>query len=152
MCHWSITSLNGGVFNGNRIFAAEQYPLMWTPVAPRNYPPFYEHAGLGWTLGHYEGEKTVCHGGAGFGLTAFLILLPEKKRGAVILCNEESSAREQLDYSVVTAMLDREPQTGPVSWQISISRALQAGYRQLMTVTRRSKKAAVRSIFSTIMS
>ena len=40
MCHWSITSLNSGVFNGNRILSADNYPLMWTPVAPRNYPPF----------------------------------------------------------------------------------------------------------------
>ena len=127
MCHWSITSLNGGVFNGNRILSADQYPLMWTPVAPRNYPPFYEHAGLGWTLGHYEGVKTVCHGGAGFGMTTFLILLPEKKRGAVILCNEESTAREQIDRAVVDMMLNREPQAGSVSWLIPISHALQTG-------------------------
>ncbi len=127
MCHWSITNLNGGEYNRNRILSADKYPLMWTPVAPRNYPPFYEHAGLGWILGHYEGVKTICHGGAGFGLTAFLILLPEKKRGAVILCNEESSARENIILAVVDAMLGREPQAGPVSWMIPISQALQAG-------------------------
>jgi CubicO group peptidase (beta-lactamase class C family) len=127
MCHWSITSLNGGVYNGNRILSADKYPLMWTPVAPRSYPPFYEHAGLGWTLGHYEGWKTVSHGGGGFGWTDFLILLPEKKLGAVILCNEESSARENIILAVVDAMLDREPQAGLVSWMIPINRALQAG-------------------------
>lgn len=127
MCHWSITSLNGGECNGNRILSADAYPLMWTPVAPRNYPPFYEHAGLGWTLGHYEGWKTVSHGGGGFGWTDFLILLPEKQCGAVILCNEESSARENIILAVVDAMLDREPQAGPVSWMIPISRALQDG-------------------------
>ena len=127
MCHWSITSLNGGVYNGNRLLTADKYPLMWTPVSPRNYPPFYEHAGLGWTLGHYEGWKTVSHGGGGFGWTDFLILLPEKKCAAVILCNEESSARENIILAVVDAMLDREPQAGLVSWMIPISRALQAG-------------------------
>ena len=127
MCHWSITSLNGGMYKGDRILSADKYPLMWTPIAPRNYPPFYEHAGLGWTLGHYEGWKTVSHGGGGFGWTDFLILLPEKKCGAVILCNEESSARENIILAVVDAMLDREPQAGPVSWMIPISRALQAG-------------------------
>jgi hypothetical protein len=100
---------------------------MWTPVAPRSYPPFYEHAGLGWTLGHYEGWKTVSHGGGGFGWTDFLILLPEKKCAAVILCNEESSARENIVLAVVDALLGREPQPGLVSWMIPISQALQAG-------------------------
>jgi CubicO group peptidase (beta-lactamase class C family) len=127
MCHWSITSLNGGVYKGNRILSADKYPLMWTPIAPRNYPPFYEHTGLGWTLGHYEGWKTVSHGGGGFGWTDFLILLPEKNCGAVILCNEESSAHENIILAVVDAMLGREPQAGLVSWMIPISRALKAG-------------------------
>jgi CubicO group peptidase (beta-lactamase class C family) len=127
MCHWSITSLNGGVYNGERILAAEKYGLMWTPVAPRDYPPFYGHAGLGWTLGRYEGWKTVSHGGGGFGWTDFLILLPEKECGAVILCSEESSARENIILAVVDAMLGRAPQAGPISWMIPISQALQAG-------------------------
>ena len=81
MCHRIITSLNGGESPGKRILSADKYPLMWAPVAPRSYPPFYEHAGLGWTLGHYEGLKTISHGGAGFGLTTFLVFLPEKQRG-----------------------------------------------------------------------
>jgi CubicO group peptidase (beta-lactamase class C family) len=127
MCHWSITCLNEGAYQGRRILSSEKYPLMWTPVAPRSYPPFYEHAGLGWTLGHYEGVKTVSHGGGGFGWTDFLLLLPEKKRGAVILCNEESSAREQAVLAVVDAMLDRQPQVGPLSWMLPINQALQAG-------------------------
>ena len=127
MCHWGMTCLNEGVFNGKRILSADKYPLMWTPVAPRNYPPFYEHAGLGWTLGHYQRWKTVSHGGGGFGWSDFLILLPEKKCAAVILCNEQTSARENLILAVVDAMLDREPQAGPVSWMIPISRSLQEG-------------------------
>ena len=52
---------------------------MWTPIAPRGYPPFYEHAGLGWTLGHYEGCENRLPRRRGFGWTDFLILLPEKR-------------------------------------------------------------------------
>ncbi len=127
MCHWSMTCLNEGVYQGTRILIADKYSLMWSAVAPRNYPPFYEGAGLGWTLGQYQGWKTVSHGGGGFGWTDFLILLPEMKCAAVILCNEESSARENTILAVVDAMLGREPQPGPVSWMIPISRALEAG-------------------------
>lgn len=66
--------------------------------------------------------------------TDFLILLPEKSRAAVILCNEESSAREQTILAVVHAMLEREPQgdarqpeAGAVSWMVPICEALQRG-------------------------
>ncbi len=46
---------------------------------------------------------------------------------AVILCNEESSARENTILAVVDAMLDRMPQVGQISWMIPISQTLQAG-------------------------
>ncbi len=134
MCHWAITSLNGGTYQGQRILSPAGYELMWSPVAKRGYPPFYEAAGLGWTIGHYEGVKTVSHGGGGFGWTDFLILLPEKNCAAVILCNEESSAREQTILAVVHAMLEREPQgeacqpqAGAVSWMVPVCEALYRG-------------------------
>lgn len=127
MCHWSIASLNRGTIHGKQILSPTSYDLMWNPVAPRGYPPFYEDSGLGWTLGHFEGVQTVSHGGMGFGWTDFLILLPEKQRAAIILCNEESSARGQTVRAVVNAMLDREPLVGAISWMVPVSQALQAG-------------------------
>ena len=127
MCHWCITCLNQGCYNGQRILTPASYDLMWTPVARWGFPPLYEDIGLGWTLGHFDGVKTVSHGGMGFGWTDFLILLPEKKRAAVILCNEESSARSRTIRAVIHAMLDREPQVGTVSWMVPISQALQEG-------------------------
>ncbi len=127
MCHWAITCLNGGTFHGRQVLSPTSYDQMWTPVAPRHYPPFYESAGLGWTIGHFEGVKTVSHGGGGFGWTAFFLLLPEKKRGAVILCNEESPARECTIQAVARVMLDHEPQAGAVSWMVPVCQALQEG-------------------------
>lgn len=127
MCHWCITCLNNGIFSGKPILSTSGFEQMWTPVAPRGYPPFYESSGLGWTLGHFDGVKTVSHGGMGFGWTDFLILLPEKNRAAIILCNEESSARSQTLQAVVHAMLDQEPHAGVVSWMIPIGKALQIG-------------------------
>jgi hypothetical protein len=100
---------------------------MWTPITAWGYPPFYEDVGLGWTLGHFEGIRTVSHGGMGFGWTDFLTLLPEKKSAAVILCNEESSARSRMVQAVVNAILGIEPQAGTVSWIVPICEALQTG-------------------------
>ncbi len=127
MCHWCMTCLNQGSYAGQSILGPDSYRLMWTPVVQRGYPPLYESAGLGWTLGHFEGVKTVSHGGGGFGWTCFLTLLPEKGRGAIILCNEESSAHSQVTDAVIHTMLDQEPAAGAVSWMVPVCQALQSG-------------------------
>jgi CubicO group peptidase (beta-lactamase class C family) len=127
MCHWCITCLNQGRVNGQQILSMHSYEQMWTPVAEWGYPPLYEHVGLGWTLGHFEGVKTVSYGGMGFGWTDFLTLLPEKQGAAVILCNEESSARSRAIRAVLHAILGLEPQAGTVSWMVPICQALQEG-------------------------
>jgi CubicO group peptidase (beta-lactamase class C family) len=127
MCHWCIACLNQGSYAGQRILTPASYELMWTPVAEWGFPPLYEDIGLGWTLGHFDGIKTVSHGGMGFGWTDFLTLLPEKKRAAVILCNEESFARSRTIRAAIHAMLDRPPLVGTVSWMIPITLALSEG-------------------------
>ena len=127
MCHWAITCLNRGVYNGQRLLTPASYELMWTPAAERGSPPLYEAHGLGWVLGHYEGLKTAGHGGGGFGWTDFFLLLPEINGAFVILINEESSARARSIRAVLNAMLGHEPFAGTVSWMIPICQALQEG-------------------------
>ena len=127
MCHWCSACLNQGVYNGQRILTSASYDLMWTPVARWGFPPLYEDIGLGWTLGHFDGVNTVSHGGMGFGWTGFLTILPDKKRAAIILCNEESSARSRTVRAVLHALLGREPAVDTVSWMVPISQALKEG-------------------------
>jgi CubicO group peptidase (beta-lactamase class C family) len=127
MCHWAMTSLNRGIYKGQRILLPASYDLMWTPAAKRGYPPFREEMGLGWALGHFEGVRTVGHGGGGFGWTCLLFLLPEKNCAAIILCNEESLAITRVEQAVIRTMLELEPQPGTVSWMIPVARALHTG-------------------------
>lgn len=127
MCHWGTTCLQRGLYAGRRLLSPAGYEQMWTPVAEWGSPPLYEHTGLGWVLGHFEGWKTVSHGGMGFGWTDFLTILPEKNLAAIILCNEESSARSRSIRAVLNAMLDLPPQVGTVSWMIPIGQALSQG-------------------------
>jgi CubicO group peptidase (beta-lactamase class C family) len=127
MCRWAITSMNRGTNGGEQILSSVGYDLMWTPVTPRGSPPIYEDMGLGWNLGHWEGFKTVSHGGGGFGWTAFLLLIPEQKQAAVLLVNEESSAWSQIRRAQLDILLDQEPAPGGVSWMIPISQVLQKG-------------------------
>jgi CubicO group peptidase (beta-lactamase class C family) len=127
MCRWALTSLNQGLYRGQRLLSPASYDLMWTPIVQRGYPPFREEMGLGWAIGHFEGVRTVAHGGGGFGWTCHLILTPEKNRAAVILCNEESSAIECLEGAVMRTLLELDPKPGKVSWMIPLAQALKAG-------------------------
>ena len=128
LCHWGITSLKRGNHPGQSILSSAGYDLMWTPVAKRGNPPsMYEEMGLGWTLGHFKDVKTVCHGGGGFGGTAFLLILPEKNCAAVVLCNEESNAHFRAVQAVADTLIGQKPQANTVSWMVPISRALAEG-------------------------
>lgn len=128
MCHWGIISLKRGRDPKRKILSAAGYDLMWTPVAKRGNPPsMYEEMGLGWVLGHYKGMKTVGHGGAGFGGTAFLFILPEKNFAAVLMCNEESYACNRAVQAVADALIGQKPHANKVSWMVPISRALAEG-------------------------
>jgi CubicO group peptidase (beta-lactamase class C family) len=128
LCHWGITSLRRGNYLGHNLLSAAGYDLMWTPVAKRGNPPnLYEEMGLGWTLGHFKGVKTICHGGAGFGATSFLLILPENNSSAVLLCNEESDAHYLAIQAVADALIDQQPQADKVSAMVQVSRALAGG-------------------------
>ncbi len=127
MCHWAITCLERGIYQGQRILTPASYDQMWASVAQRGDPPFREEMGLGWTLGHFEGARTVGHGGGGFGWTCFLALLPENNCAAIVLCNEESAAHDLALQAVLCTLQGKEPQSSRVSWMIPIAQALQTG-------------------------
>jgi CubicO group peptidase (beta-lactamase class C family) len=45
--------------------------------------------GIGFSVGHLRGRKTVGHMGAVYGFTSSITLLPEEKIGVVVLCNDD---------------------------------------------------------------
>lgn len=67
MCNWAVTCLQRGRYQEQSLLTPASFDQMWTSVAQRGAPPFREEMGLGWTMGHFEGVKTVGHGGGGFG-------------------------------------------------------------------------------------
>jgi CubicO group peptidase (beta-lactamase class C family) len=130
LCHWASAALQRGRFGEQRFLSPAGFDLMWKPVARRGtLPGLYEAMGLGWTLGHYQGARTVSHGGSGFGGTAFLLILPDENAAAVILCNEESDACARVTQAVADILLGEKPQAGAVSWLVPISRAWAKGGR-----------------------
>lgn len=72
---------------------------MWTPQVPvpvRQYPapidaltPQFSSYALGWNVQDYRGVRTVQHGGAVFGVLAFVVLVPERNLGIALQINAE---------------------------------------------------------------
>jgi hypothetical protein len=122
-----IACLDRGVHQERPILTPGSYEQMWTPAARRDNPPLREEMGLGWNLGHFEGVRTVSHGGAGLGWSALLVFLPERNRGAIILSNEEDAAMHRLTHAVILTMLEQEPHAGSVSLMVPISQAMHQG-------------------------
>lgn len=126
MCHWAIMCLDRGRSRGEAVLQPDTIEQMWTPVARRG-GILYADMGLGWNLGTYRGEKAVSHGGMGAGLTDFFVLLPEKKLGAIMMCNEESYAIARVREAVLDVMVGVQPRAGSISWMLPISQALVKG-------------------------
>lgn len=72
---------------------------MWTPqvtIPIRPYPapitdmtPQFSGYGYGWNVQDYRGVKVVQHGGAVFGVLAFVVLVPERNLGIALQINSE---------------------------------------------------------------
>jgi hypothetical protein len=82
--HYAQFHLNGGSWMGNQLIKKESLKMMY--VIHRN------SYGLGIHVGMDIGDYYIDHGGGGYGYTSILLLYPEYKVGAVILCNGDSNS------------------------------------------------------------
>lgn len=82
-----------------RIYSEASAQAMWTPqvtIPIRPYPapitdmtPQFSGYGYGWNVQDYRGVKVVQHGGAVFGVLAFVVLVPERNLGIALQINSE---------------------------------------------------------------
>ena len=82
-----------------RLYSEASAREMWTPqvhVPIRPFPepiaaitPQFSGYALGWNVQDYRGVKVVQHGGAVFGVLAFVVLLPEQGVGIALQINSE---------------------------------------------------------------
>lgn len=82
-------------------------------VTPRAFPqPFDPHFPtlmmycLGWFSGIYHGEHVIHHSGSLEGFTANLVYLPDRKWGAVAMCNQMGPGREVLVWNLIDDFLE----------------------------------------------
>jgi CubicO group peptidase (beta-lactamase class C family) len=74
------------LFRGaTNVLRAETLAEMFAPQLTRETNGF----GLGFSVGHFRGRKTVSHTGAVYGFTSSLVAAPGEKVGVIVLCNDD---------------------------------------------------------------
>lgn len=77
----------GQLENGEQLISEESIRAMWTPQFARKQAQ--SGYGLGFSIGQLDGLKLVGHGGAIYGFSTEMLLLPEKKLGVVVVAAKD---------------------------------------------------------------
>lgn len=102
-----------------RLYSEASARAMWTPqvtIPIRPYPapisdmtPQFSGYGYGWNVQDYRGVKVVQHGGAVFGVLAFVVLVPERNLGIALQINaEDVDVMRGLGYELLDHFLGFE--------------------------------------------
>ena len=102
-----------------RLYSEASARAMWTPQVPipiRPFPapitditPQFSGYGYGWNVQDYRGVKVVQHGGAVFGVLAFVVLVPERNLGIALQINaEDVEVMRGLGYELLDHYLGLE--------------------------------------------
>jgi hypothetical protein len=100
-------------------FEVMHTPHMHLPKGPIEINPDakWRSYGLGWMVSEFRGTRLVEHGGNIDGMTAALLLLPEKKIGVVVLANLNGSLLPMtLGMDILDRMLGNESQDLAVTY------------------------------------
>ena len=120
---WIQVQLAQGALAGEgkgRLYSEAVARQMWSPHVPlpiQPYPepiaditPQFSAYALGWGVQDYRGVKVVQHGGAVFGVLAFVVLVPEHDLGIALQVNSEDVAvMRALGYELLDHYLGFEP-------------------------------------------
>ena len=100
MAQWLRLQLGDGVFEGERLIAADQMAETRSPQITMSGGVAY---GLGWMLREWNGHQLVEHGGNIDGFGAAVGLLPDEGLGLVLLTNVTSTPLQASIHSKVFA-------------------------------------------------
>ncbi|MDX1482202.1 MAG: serine hydrolase [Woeseiaceae bacterium] len=114
MAKWMLFLLDEGIASeGRRLISEEQFAELVRPVTLVPVSQYLkEHAGasintyaLGWGVSTFYGNPVWSHGGAVWGMTAYIIVLPEQKLAAFASNNLMSAAPRALAYQAIDLFL-----------------------------------------------
>jgi CubicO group peptidase (beta-lactamase class C family) len=125
MTHYLVSQLNGGRYDGTSVLSPEgigelHRPAVQTPEADTSYA-------MGWFVGPVNDIPAIHHQGETFNFHANVVLIPQSRRGVVVLMNAENSldlftnGRMGTIADGVTSLLEgREPPSPPSNVAIFI--------------------------------
>jgi CubicO group peptidase (beta-lactamase class C family) len=125
MTHYLISQLNGGRYDGTSVLSPEgidelHRPAVQTPEADTSY-------GMGWFVGPVNHIPAIHHQGETLNFHANVVLIPQSRRGVVVLMNAENnldlftSGRMGTIADGVTSLVEgREPPSPPSNVAIFI--------------------------------
>lgn len=147
MSHWITMLLNRGRWQGKQVLSPKVISDLFTPrtLLPRQWylqerETHFRTYGLGWFLYDYAGEVVAEHGGGMPGYISKVMLIPEKKVGAVVLTNDISSLPDALSKEI----LDRVVHDSGTDWarRYLAHREHRNEQEEQARAARRSKRAA----------
>ena len=112
LAKWLRLHLGAGEVDGRRVAAEASLAMVHMPhiVLPPSDRDERRRAaayGLGWFTEVYQGVPVVHHGGNIDGFTALVLLVPSRRLGVAVLCNQEISVLPTaVAYTVVDRLLD----------------------------------------------
>jgi CubicO group peptidase (beta-lactamase class C family) len=134
----------GGYVGTERILTSNSVKLMMTSYIECDLL-LGENYGYGLSiLPNYHGNKVVEHSGGGKGVTAQMLIIPEKGLSGIVLTNLDSVPATALAFAAINCMENRSPETshrGHVNHSMSADRlkeyvgSYQSGEINLLTVT-----------------
>ncbi len=121
MAQWMKLMLNDGkTDDGTQLISSAQMRQLFSPVTITSTGGYVaEHTGaslsayaLGWGVSTYYGQPLLSHGGGLWGMTSFIMLLPEQDLGVFVSNNLMSSAPRAVGNEIVDQfLLTREEDT-----------------------------------------
>jgi CubicO group peptidase (beta-lactamase class C family) len=136
---------------GKRVWSEASARAMWTPQVPiaiQPYPtpithitPQFSNYALGWNVQDYRGVKVVQHGGAVFGVLAFVVLVPERNLGISLMMNaEDVGVMRGLGYELLDHALGNPPRDWVAAFDAWNKQRLAAGLAALESMGTQARK------------
>ena len=89
MTHYVVAQLDGGRYKGTSVLSSDGISELHRPAAPT--PKEDTSYGMGWFVGPLNDIPVVQHQGETFNFHSNVVLIPQSRKGVVVLMNAENS-------------------------------------------------------------
>ncbi|MGH1366266.1 MAG: serine hydrolase domain-containing protein [Calditrichia bacterium] len=113
MCQWMMAFMDMGMVDGKRVFSERSMKIIRKPYQLRGYRTRKDNSnqlrfffsGMGWSIHDEFDNLTYFHDGGTDGFKSFLMVLPERRFGVVVLTNSRShnfaeAVADELHYAL----------------------------------------------------